>query len=38
MIRLSIEREDVAIKHHKKDMEIYKDNIDYYRDLIYRLR
>ncbi len=38
MIRLSIEREDVAIKHHKKDIEIYRDNIDYYRGLIYRLR
>jgi len=38
MIRLSIERENVAIQHHKKDIEIYRDNIDNYRGLIYRLQ
>jgi len=38
MIRLSIERENVAIKHHRKDIEIHLGNIDYYRDLISRIK
>jgi len=38
MICLSIERENVAIKHHKKDIEIHLGNIDYYHDLISRIK
>lgn len=37
-INLAIEREKVAIEHHRKDIEMLKDNITYYEKLKARLK